>query len=123
MRQVVQGILAVSIAVAAFVTTSCKGAGQSPLASFTRPTAVDPNAVGRISIAGNVIFNGIGQTSQFAATATFNNGSFKDVTADGQWQSSDTQVATVSATGEARIVGLVCASFRSNTRSRSPRST
>ncbi|RPI50734.1 MAG: hypothetical protein EHM55_20620, partial [Acidobacteria bacterium] len=71
-----------------------------------RPTAVDPNAVGRISIAGNVIFNGIGQTSQFAATATFNDGNSKDVTADGQWQSSDTHVATVSETGEAKIVGF-----------------
>ena len=55
---------------------------------------------------GNVIFNGIGQTSRFTATATFNNGSSRDVTADGQWQSSDTHVATVSETGEAKIVGF-----------------
>ena len=106
MRQVGPGILAVSIAVTALVTTSCREVSQSPLTSFTRPTAVDPNAVGRISIAGNVIFNGIGQTGQFTATATFNDGNSKNVTADGQWQSSDTHVASVSETGEARIVGF-----------------
>jgi hypothetical protein len=105
MRREGPRILAVSITVAALMITSCKGR-QSPLASFTRPTAVDPNAVQRISIAGNVIFDGINQTRQFTATATFNNGSSKDVTADGQWQSSDTHVATVSETGEARIVSF-----------------
>jgi hypothetical protein len=96
----------VSITVAALAPTSCKDVRQSPLATFTRPTTVDPNAVGRISIAGNVIFNGIGQTSQLTARATFNDGNSKDVTADGQWQSSDTHVATVSETGEAKIVGF-----------------
>lgn len=106
MRKLRPGILAVSITIAALVTTSCKESRQSPLASFTRPTAVNPNAVGRISIAGSVIFNGIGQTGQFTATATFNDGNSRDVTAAGQWQSSDSRVATVSETGEARIVGF-----------------
>ena len=36
----------------------------------------------------------------------FTDGTSKDVTADGQWQSSDTGVATISETGEARIVGF-----------------
>jgi hypothetical protein len=85
--------------------TSCEG-GQSPLALFTRPTSVDPHALQRISIVGNVIFNTIGQTGQFTATATFNDGTSKNVTPNGQWQSSDTHVATVSETGEARIVGF-----------------
>jgi hypothetical protein len=101
----VPAILAVSITVALFVT-SCKEVSQSPLASFTSPTAVDPNAVGRISIAGNVIFDRIGQTSHLTATATFNNGNAKDVTANGQWRSSNTDVATISETGEATIVGF-----------------
>ena len=105
MRQARPGILAVSITVAALMITSCTGR-QSPLASFTPPTSVDPSAIQRISIVGNVIFNGIGQTGQFTATATFNNGSSKNVTPDGQWQSSDTHVATVSETGEAKIVGF-----------------
>jgi hypothetical protein len=99
------GILAISITVAALMMTSCEGR-QSPLASFTPPTSVDPNAIQRISLVGNVIFNTIGQTGQFTATATFNNGSSKNVTPDGQWQSSDTRVATVSEAGEARILGF-----------------
>lgn len=106
MRQAGPGILAVSIIVAALITTSCKDVRQSPLASFPPQTAGDPKGVGRIVIAGNVIFSGIGETGQFTATVIFNDGSSRDVTADGRWQSSDTRVASVSGTGEARIVGL-----------------
>jgi hypothetical protein len=106
MHRVAPGILAVSVTVAALTTVSCTNSRQSPLASFTRPTPADPNAIGRISIAGNVIFNGVGETSQFTATAIFNDGTSRDVTASGEWQSSDTHVATVSEGGEARIVGF-----------------
>jgi hypothetical protein len=105
MRRARSWILAISVTVALPMMTSCEG-GQSPLALFTRPTSVDPHALQRISIVGNVIFNTIGQTGQFTATATFNDGTSKNVTPNGQWQSSDTHVATVSETGEARIVGF-----------------
>ncbi len=106
MRRVGPGSLAVSVTVAALMTASCDGGKQSPVTLFTRPTSVDHDAIQRISIVGNVIFNGISQTGQFTATATFNNGSSRDVTADGQWQSSDMHVATVSETGEAKIAGF-----------------
>jgi hypothetical protein len=42
---------------------------------------------------------GIGQTSQLTAKAKLSNGTTQDVTAQATWQSSNTTVATVSATG------------------------
>jgi hypothetical protein len=105
MRHVRPGFLAAPIVVAA-LAVSCDTAGRSPLESITRPTSVDPHALMRVSIAGNVIFTSIGETTRFTSTATFNDGGSKDVTADGQWHSSNTGVMTVSENGEARVVGL-----------------
>ena len=115
-------ILAVSVTVAALMTAACDERKQSPLTLFMRPTSLDPNAIQRVSIVGNVLFNGISQIRQFTATVTFNNGSSKDVTADGQWQSSDPHVAIVSETGKPRSSVLVRASFHLNTRNSTPRS-
>jgi hypothetical protein len=102
MRHVRPGLLAVS-SVVAILAVSCDTAGRSPLESITRPTSVDPHALARVSIAGNVIFTTIGDTTRFTSTATFNDGGSKDVTSDGQWHSSDPAVMTVSEIGEAPL--------------------
>ena len=50
-----------------------------------------------ISPAGGSI--GIGQTGQFTATGTYENGSTADITASATWNSTDGSVATIDATG------------------------
>jgi hypothetical protein len=47
----------------------------------------------------------VGATSQFTATATMIDGSKQDVTNQATWQSSNTAVASVSATGAVTGVG------------------
>jgi Bacterial Ig-like domain (group 2) len=74
----------------------------------TDPTAPTPVPIGpgitTVSLQGPPQAIGPGETGQMRAIARLTDGSDKDVTADAQWTSSQTQIATVSAgvvTGQA----------------------
>ena len=56
-----------------------------------------PTTVASVSVTGAV--PAMGDTSQFTATAKLSDGTTQDVTGQATWQSSDSTVATVSATG------------------------
>ncbi len=72
---------------------ACGGSGSSGGTSTTKPTlssiAVTPAAT---SVAA-------GGTTQFIATAQYSDGSKQDVSTSASWSSSNTQVATVNASG------------------------
>ena len=75
--------------------------GNSSSSSSTPSTPVAPTAtVSSIAVSGNS--PAVGDTSQFAATATLSSGTTQDVTAQATWQSSDAAVATVSSAGVVR---------------------
>lgn len=60
-------------------------------------TPTTPTSVSTISVTGTV--PGVGSTAQFFAVATMSGGTTQDVTTTAAWSSSDTTIATVSATG------------------------
>src|SRR5262249_10873690 len=60
---------------------------------------VAPATVTAVAISPLNTFVGTGQTRKLYATATFSDGSKKDVTAKATWSSSDAKVATVNASG------------------------
>lgn len=68
--------------------------------SMTAPTesSIESSTVSKVMLSGNVSL-AAGQTSQLAATATLSNGVTQVVTELAAWQSSNTSVAIVSATG------------------------
>ena len=62
--------------------------------------------VSRLAITGNVTLTSIGETAQLTGTATFSDGTTKDVTSDGRWSSSDARIVTLSPTGLLTAVGF-----------------
>jgi len=89
-----QRIVAVGAAtVSLTMLAACGGSGSSGGTSATKPTlssiAVTPAAT---SVAA-------GGTTQFIATAQYSDGSKQDVSTSASWSSSNTQVATVNASG------------------------
>jgi hypothetical protein len=93
------------------VAVACGSDKQFQVTKYTGPT--DPTAPTPVTIGPGVLSLslqgppqsiGPGETGQMRAIARLTDGSDKDVTADAQWTSSQTQVATVSAgvvTGQA----------------------
>ena len=84
--------------------SACSGNDRS----FPNPTAPSPPAapappsapvaaVTQLRITGNTALTAVGETSQLTTTATFADGTDRDVTAEAIWSSSDPTVATVSA--------------------------
>lgn len=78
---------------------------SSPTAPTTPATTIQLR-VTRVVINGSGSLTSIGETRQLTATATFSDGTTKDVTSDGRWQSGDTRVVTVSASGLVTVVGF-----------------
>lgn len=74
------------------------GCSKSP----ATPTAATPTS---LSVSGNPTLTGIGQTSQFTATASMSDGSTQDVTSRATWQSGNPAFVTVSSTGLGTGVG------------------
>ena len=52
-----------------------------------------------VQISGNRVLTAVGQTSQFTATATFSDGSSRDVTAEAVWSVFPARAANISPTG------------------------
>ena len=85
---------------AAWLLEACAGSSPSTVA----PTPVDSGktaaAVVSITVSGSAPLPGT--TSQFSATATLSDGTTQAVTSVASWSSSNSSIATVSATGTVR---------------------
>src|SRR5205809_642109 len=71
--------------------------GCSKETSRSSPTA--PASVTTLSISGNQSLVAVTQTSQLTATVVLSGGGTQNVTGQASWESSNTAVATVSASG------------------------
>jgi Big-like domain-containing protein len=60
-------------------------------------SSTSPSTVSSVAVTGAV--PAVGGTSQMVATATLSGGTTQDVTTQATWQSSNTAVATVNASG------------------------
>jgi hypothetical protein len=76
---------------ALFFATALAGCGSTTSAPSATVTA--------LTIAGMGSLSGVGQTSQLTLTAALSSGAPQNVTSQATWQSSNTAVVTVSATG------------------------
>jgi hypothetical protein len=86
------------------------GCNKNPTTPTSLPAVVTPAApsVTGVDLTGNVSLTTIGETSQLTATATFSDGTVKDVTSDAnaKWSSNDPSVITVSSSGLLTVVAL-----------------
>lgn len=87
-------LLCTALILALALLTGCGGAAGGSSNGFSGQPAISSVQVtpGSTSI-------GMGSTQQFTATAKFSDGSSKDVTTSAQWNSSDSNVASVSSSG------------------------
>src|SRR5579859_691796 len=76
-----------------FALTACGGGGGASQTVNNGPTLRSIQVTG---LNANVV---AGQTQQLSATATYSDGSTKDVTSTAAWSSNDPTVATVAAGG------------------------
>jgi len=75
--------------------------GPTPL-----PTAPEPTVqVASVTVSGDNTFTVMNNVRQFTATARMQDGSVRDVTAEADWSSSNTDVAAVSNRGEVTSTG------------------
>jgi hypothetical protein len=90
---------AVALALAwliAFGLARCGGGGGN--STPANPTPLPPSVTG-VAVTGPSNSAKSGDSGQFTATATLSNGTNQNVTSQATWQSSDTNVATVSSSG------------------------
>jgi hypothetical protein len=109
-----RGIVSALVAgVCVVALTGCGGDHPAPAApgapsgSSTQPAVA---SVTGLSVSGSP--PEVGTTAQYTATATLSNGTTQNVTTQSTWQSSNTAVATVSASGVATGMGLGIADVR-----------
>ncbi|HYN10422.1 MAG TPA: hypothetical protein VES67_23745 [Vicinamibacterales bacterium] len=92
-------LLMVAAAIVAGLVACGDGQPQSPFVpSFFGP----PKS---LQINGDLSFTAIGQGRQLTASATFANGSVRNVSSEAEWSSSNTGIATVAG-GLVRVVGI-----------------
>lgn len=94
------------IGVAGFAIACSGGNKTSPTAPSSSSTISGPAAATLSSIAVTGSAPAVGGTAQFTATATFSDGTTKNVTASATWASSNTTVLAVASTGVASGIGL-----------------
>lgn len=102
--------------VLALASARCiNGSGTAPAPT---PTAAPPD-VTAMAVTGAGAAVNPGQTSQLTATATYSDGTIEPVTDRAAWSSTNTAIATVSATGVATFVAVgeveIRATFKSVT--------
>ena len=77
-------------------------AGTNPIA----PSAADPASISDLRIEGSRSFGAVGETGQLTATARWQNGAMRDVTAEVNWVSHDPSIVQVDARGRISTVGF-----------------
>jgi CarboxypepD_reg-like domain/Bacterial Ig-like domain (group 2)/Protein of unknown function (DUF3761) len=82
----------------AIIAWAC-GGGSTPPSSPSNSTSTTPSAPTVTAVAVSGTAPNVGATAQFAANATFSNGTNQVVTSQAAWQSSATGVAPVNAAG------------------------
>jgi len=80
------------------------GCGESDSPDPTGPPSSTPTVVS-ITVTGPPEIVDVGISGPFIATASFSDGTSRNVTLDAVWTSSDTSVMTVSATGQGAAIG------------------
>ena len=91
----------------ALAGAGCGGFSDSasqPLAPTAVPAGQHPPTA--LLTSGRKSLRAIGETSQLTATATWRDGTTRDVTAEVRWNSRNVSVATVSSSGLATAVGF-----------------
>ncbi len=96
-----RSILLVSMALMLLLNVSGCGSSQNFVFTTSLPGVEAPATLVSLSVTPNVSSIALGTTQQFTATATFDDGSNKDVTTVANWTSSQTSVSTVGTTGRA----------------------
>ena len=91
------------------VVTNPTGESNKLVAGFSY-VAPPPPLTGLV-LAGNLALTAVGQTSQLTATATFADGSTKDVSKESQWFAYLSGVATIASDGVVTAHGLGATSF------------
>jgi hypothetical protein len=76
-----------------------------PLAPSNPPPPPAPTLTG-LTLSGQVALFAVGETTQLTATASFSDGTTKNVNSEARWSSIDPSVATVSAEGLVTVVSL-----------------
>lgn len=86
--------------------TAPQGTGNPPAPPPPQPPA--PAQPASLALTGATSLQAVGETSQLTATATYPDGTTKDVTRDAQWTSSFPAIASVSTDGivTARALGI-----------------
>ena len=103
----------------ALLAAGCNDSPTSPAAPGGGGTTA---TVTSVAVSGELAVSE-GSTSQLTATATLSDGSSQDVSSQATWQSSDTAVATVSATGLVSGLKTGTADISAAYRGRTGRST
>lgn len=78
----------------------------SPMSPSPNPPPPPPPALVSVALAGNANLAAVGETSQLTVTASYNDGSTKDVTREVRWFIGDSRVLSVSQDGLVTVVGL-----------------
>jgi len=81
--------------------TACGASSTTPTGAISATVRVT-----HLSVTGKAALSAVGETSQLMATATFSDGSLKDVSSTASWWSTDVSVMTVSSTGLVTVVRL-----------------
>ena len=116
-----QSLLAAVLLLSIAAVAGCGGSSSSTQTRSASPTApggsllvINPASVSTVRLSGNLTLDAVGATSQLTATATFTDGTTRDVTNESRWGTSNVTVLTVSTTGLITAVDLGRASVAAN---------
>jgi hypothetical protein len=77
-----------------------------PLSPSPNPAGPPAPVLAGLTLTGNVSLSAVGETSQLTATASYSDGTTKDVSSQTSWTISDRRVLTSSTTGLLTVVGF-----------------
>jgi hypothetical protein len=108
-----QSVPRLLLALAVVISSACQHQDPvvlsfSPSAIPSKPTTPSDGVVtlAGVSVTGNTKLLAVGDTSQLMATASLSDGTSKDVTAEAEWTTADSDVITFQAPGLLRVVNL-----------------
>ena len=80
--------------------------GGPPTSPSPNPAPPPAPVLTGLALTGNVTLSAMGETSQLTATATYSDGTTKDVSPETGWTIGDRRVGTVSTDGLLTVVGF-----------------